>query len=185
MDVNGQKMQTDIKVVHGDQMGSRGGDEWKQGGSGGKLTSLGNVEARKQTTAPKKCTNQAIHWDANSVFLNKNAAHETRKNKAENNQQQRSATNGTQDNNNWKPANKTHSVKPTRKQCKRGSPTTRICNIKQVQNVSISTIKCMKECMKPMQKIRQARNYICNAEIHENMKRNKQQIAQDVCVSMV
>ena len=126
MDVNGQKMQTDIKVVHGDQMGSRGGDEWKQGGSGGKLTSLGNVEARKQTTAPKKCTNQAIHWDANSVFLNKNAAHETRKNKAENNQQQRSATNGTQDNNNWKPANKTHSVKPTRKQCKRGSPTTRI-----------------------------------------------------------
>ena len=54
----------------------------------------------------------------------------------------------------------------------------------KMQNVIILTIKCMKQCIKPMQKIRQAPKYIYNANKQKGRQVNKQTIAQDGCHNM-
>ena len=61
------------------------------------------------------------------LFLAINTTHETRKKSRKKKQQQHNETNGTQNNDKEKPASKKQEAQTTRKQHKRGIPTTRIC----------------------------------------------------------
>ena len=54
----------------------------------------------------------------------------------------------------------------------------------KMQNVNILTIKCMNQCIKWLQKIRQARKCTYNANKQKGRQVNKQTFAQDGCHNM-